>query len=189
MTTKKATTKKKATRRPSVKERARRIVADVKGYDSDTRKSIRHMLDKDDKDLADFVERAEVGETVCDLTRIDGEQAEAAAALDALLSMPGLPLWMKEGVRMMLDHAGRKSHGALSDLFAVTALDRFEFTPKMDAADMLSRLIKDEELPESIRYRVGCAVTDLKNEVDTDAPDVIRVLLEKYKAENGGEGR
>ncbi|HEX3560331.1 MAG TPA: hypothetical protein VHU19_14080 [Pyrinomonadaceae bacterium] len=68
MTAKKATTKKRPARRPSVKERARQIIADAKGYDEETREAVGRALEEGHDDLAEVVRRAESGETVLDLT-------------------------------------------------------------------------------------------------------------------------
>jgi KaiC/GvpD/RAD55 family RecA-like ATPase len=68
MTTKKATTKRRAARRPSVKERARQIIADAGRYDEETREAVRNALEEGHDDLAEIVRRAESGETVLDLT-------------------------------------------------------------------------------------------------------------------------
>lgn len=104
MTTKKATTKKAAKRRPSVRERARRIVADEKGYDEDTRNAVKHSLERGDvEDLAETVRMADSGGIILDTTLVEERQAGAAAALDSLLAMPGLPPWVKDGIGMMLD--------------------------------------------------------------------------------------
>ena len=43
----KATTKKRAGRRPSIKDRARAIVADLRHYDVDTRNAVARSLEKD----------------------------------------------------------------------------------------------------------------------------------------------
>jgi hypothetical protein len=204
MTQKKATTKKATARRPSVRSRARAIIADVKGYDEDTRKSIRRMLDTNAADLAVCVERAEAGDGVYDLTRIDKEQAEAADALVKLFDLPGLPDFLSAGLHMMLAHAARaKCKGivteaedgsrysveALADLFAVTGgvEPGLEFEPAKDVAELISAIVKHPDLDEDLRYEFGCVVTNhLVSKIDTDSPRVIRAMLEEYKAEEGG---
>ncbi|HEX8503706.1 MAG TPA: hypothetical protein VF659_24185 [Pyrinomonadaceae bacterium] len=69
MTTKKVQ-KQGASRksRPSVKTRARAIVADVDAYDEDTRHAIKNALDGDGSDLSELVRRAEAGETILDVS-------------------------------------------------------------------------------------------------------------------------
>ena len=65
-----------------------------------------------------------------------------------------------------------------------------ESTPAMDAADMLSALVKDRSLPEELRYKIGVAITNgLTSNVDLDSPEMIRAMLRQYRIENGGEGR
>ena len=60
-------------------------------------------------------------------------------------------------------------------------------TPAMDAADMLSALISDPDLPPELRYEIGDAVTNyLTNRVDTDSPEIIRAMLKQYRKQNGG---
>lgn len=200
---KKVTTKKSAERGTSVKERARRIVADAQGYDVDTRDAVAYSLETDDAEtLAETVRRAEAGEIICDTALVEKWQAEAAEAVVKLFGLRGLPDFFTSSVAAMLAHAARVegigiatddsySVKGLTKLFGVTQELRtdLEFVLAMDAADMLSRLIKDKELlPEFVRYKVACAVTDLHNGVDTDAPDFIRLMLEEYKTK-GGEGR
>jgi len=59
MTTKKA---------KMIKERAARIIANAKRYDTDTRAAISRALDEGHADLAECVKRAERGETILDIT-------------------------------------------------------------------------------------------------------------------------
>jgi hypothetical protein len=178
----------------------------VKGYDLDTRKAVQHSLETENAaDLAETVRMAEAGSIIVDTTRIDKEQADAAAALVSLLYMPGLPDFLLSGLQMMLAHAARdKGKGiatggegdarysveALADLFAVTAgLQRdLEFEPVRDCAELISALIKHPDLTPELRYEFGCVVTDhITGKIDTDSPRVIRAMLEEYKAE-GGDG-
>jgi hypothetical protein len=201
MTIKKTTTKKTARRRPTIKDRARSIIADAEGYDEGTRKSIQHMLATNAADLAECVADAEAGVSVYDLSRIDKEQAEAAAALVKLLDLPGLPDFLSSGLHMMLAHAARArrmgiatetedgsrySVEALADLFAVTAGIKpgLAFEPTKDVAELISAIIKHPDLDDDLRYEFGCVVTDhITNSIDTDSPRVIRAMLEQYKAE------
>jgi hypothetical protein len=98
------TTKKSSSKRPGVKDRARAIVADARRYDSDTRKSIKHMLDSDAGDLAVFVARAEAGDMICDTTRIDKEQMTVAELLE---NVRGVPLWVQHWLER---YAGGDEH-------------------------------------------------------------------------------
>jgi hypothetical protein len=81
--TKKGGTKGKAegskgTRRPTWIVRARAIVADVKGYDDETRHAIRNALDENSTDLAELVRRAESGGRILDARGpVIGGDAEA----------------------------------------------------------------------------------------------------------------
>lgn len=188
MTTKKATTKKKATRRPSIKERARAIIADAQGYDEETREAVRHSLEKGDaEDLAETVRMAESGSTILDTTLIDERQAEAANALNALLSMPGLPPWMKEGVRMMLDHARRgHSSGTLADLFALTSGDDFKFEPVRELAELISGVLRHPDTPESVRDGIFGGMSNY-NFDDTD-PCYIRMVIKSAKDDGKKRG-
>lgn len=77
MTTKKQSSKK-ASKRTSVKARARAIIADAKGYDDETRHAIKNSLEENDSDLAELVRRAESGEQILDVRGpVEGEDAEA----------------------------------------------------------------------------------------------------------------
>jgi hypothetical protein len=85
-------------RRPTIKARALAIVADVKGYDEETRHSIKNSLEENAADLAEMVRRAESGETVLDVSaplggvpsEVEALKAEAVAyarkAYDAALA-------------------------------------------------------------------------------------------------------
>lgn len=56
----------------------------------------------------------------------------------------------------------------------------------MDAADMISAIIKHPDLDDDLRYEFGCVVTDhITNRIDTDSPRIIRAYLEEYKAKGG----
>lgn len=88
--TKKGSTKGKAegskrARRLSVKRRAQLIVNDFRGYDAETRNSIKNSLDGDGSDLGELVRRAETGETILDVSKPLGE-AEDRARVEELLS-------------------------------------------------------------------------------------------------------
>jgi hypothetical protein len=92
MTSKKSTAKRggkgtaapdKEKKRRTVKDRARAIVADMKGYDADTRNAIKNSLDGDGSDLAELVRRAEAGEIIWDVSKPNGDgELPDTAALD-----------------------------------------------------------------------------------------------------------
>lgn len=80
---KKGTAARSTSRRPTVKDRARAIVADAEGYDAETRNSIKNSLDGDGSDLAELVRRAEACETILDTAKPLGfsEDRDRAAEL------------------------------------------------------------------------------------------------------------
>ena len=53
-------------RRPTIRQRAGAIIADVQGYDAETRAAVFNALE--DHELAELVRRAEAGETILDTT-------------------------------------------------------------------------------------------------------------------------
>jgi hypothetical protein len=61
--------KSTSTRRPSVKARARAIIADAERYDDETRHAINNALTDNSSDLAELVRRAEEGEEILDISR------------------------------------------------------------------------------------------------------------------------
>jgi hypothetical protein len=63
-------TKKQTKQGTSVKNRARAIITDTKGYETETRASIAGALESNDPDLAELVTHAEAGDTVWDLTNM-----------------------------------------------------------------------------------------------------------------------
>jgi hypothetical protein len=63
-------------RRPSVKDRARAIIAHTEAYDDETRHAIDNALREDSSDLAELVRRAEAGDTILDV-RGPVDKAEA----------------------------------------------------------------------------------------------------------------
>jgi hypothetical protein len=84
MTTKK-TVQKKTTARHTLKGRAEAIIANKRRYDSDTREAIFNAMAKKHADLAEYIKRAERGETILDLT-----SEEAQAAVERLQGIPTL---------------------------------------------------------------------------------------------------
>lgn len=73
-------------KRPTLKQRARAIIDDPDRYDEDTRHAIRHALEREGSDLAEYVRRAERGETILDLVKpleAAPEQAPSAEQKEA----------------------------------------------------------------------------------------------------------
>jgi len=69
MSTKKNSTTAAASRRPqTIQQRAARIIANAKRYDTGTRAAISRALDEGHADLAECVKRAERGETILDIS-------------------------------------------------------------------------------------------------------------------------
>jgi hypothetical protein len=70
----------------------------------------------------------------------------------------------------------------LANLLAVTGgMFTLKVEPEMDAAALLSAVIKCPDLPERLRYELANVVTEeLTNKVDTDAPEILRAMLEQY---------
>jgi hypothetical protein len=71
MSTKKnSTTRRASAKDKTLRQRAQAIIADIKGYETDTRASIAGALESNDPDLASLVAHAEAGDTVWDLTNM-----------------------------------------------------------------------------------------------------------------------
>jgi hypothetical protein len=99
MTTRKAITSRAAKRRPTMKDRARAIIADAEGYDEDTRMAVQASLDRDDaEDLAETVSLAESGGIILDTTPFQERDERAAAAILALLGNPDVPEFITQAV-------------------------------------------------------------------------------------------
>jgi hypothetical protein len=181
---------KRKAQHATVEDRARAIVADVKGYDSDTRKSIRHMLETKAEDLGEYVAAAESGSSVLDLTRIDKEQLTAARAVVRLLALPGLPVWLGENIDHMLRVASADKRininraeddatpapANLADLFAVVpARDHYKFERGRDFAELLVAAVKHPDCPAEIYNAV--AECDCIAVRCWDTPEFIRLAL------------
>lgn len=107
MTTKKATTKKTGGRRPTIKDRARAIVEDVRGYDVDTRMAVQASLDRNDAaDLAETVRMAEAGEIILDLAGVAEKYEDAARLTIRLTDHDVLPGFMLSAIMDTLVDAG-----------------------------------------------------------------------------------
>jgi hypothetical protein len=88
-----------------LRERAQAII-NSKSYDEDTRKSIAHMLETSDPELAEFVRRAERGEVIADWTTpaYEARTRELLAQtpadhLAALLAHPDTPEVLRQNMR------------------------------------------------------------------------------------------
>ncbi len=96
---------KRSQRKPTIKQRAQSII-DSEAYDEYTRKSIRHQLKTNYSGLADMVERAEQGETICDLYRVEAEYKKAARQVIVLFNHIKAPAFLTNA---MMD-AFKKPH-------------------------------------------------------------------------------
>jgi len=97
---KKITTSRTAKRRPTIKDRARAIIADPEGYDMDTRMAVQASLDRNDAgDLAETVNLAESGGIILDTTPFQERDERGAAAILALIDNPDVPEFIRQAVR------------------------------------------------------------------------------------------
>jgi hypothetical protein len=210
--TKKQTTKKLTTRRPSVKERARKIVASRGEYDYDTRKTIEEALrDKrlNGRDLAKMVREAEKGELVEHPIDDCFEQDYRDTAHHTIQFLEsGLPDWLLQATCWVInavaeehnievspdDGEGNYSAKALGDLFRVSGLYQFDDLPDLDFADTLSRALRHPDCPIELYNAV--ADCDCIHVSRWDTPGNLREALcqrreaeQEGDAQEGGEGR
>jgi hypothetical protein len=189
--------KGKAARRPTVKERARAIVADVKGYSDETRHAIKNALDENSSDLAELVRRAEGGDEILDARGpVGGNAAEGQPDVAAIA-------YAQRAYGDALDyyHAHQGDPFALSRLAVVydeqqpgdfnmvitlpghmrdRAVTDEELREVIIDAERVARTLEDPECSEAYRKAFGSIYTDhLFNvsSVDMEHPAVVRVLL------------
>lgn len=89
----------------SLRRRAEAIVKDAARYDADTRRAVELSIQRGDaENLAVTVERAEAGETVCDLTdpeldaEIERTEAGLAELISRILGHPCLPVYLYQQI-------------------------------------------------------------------------------------------
>jgi hypothetical protein len=205
---KKATTKKAATRRPSVKERARKIVADAGEYDYDTRKTIEAALGDEHLnagDLARMVAAAEKGELVeHPLDCIEEDYRGRAHDVIRFLES-GLPDWLLQGTVWLInavaaehnikvapdDGEGNYSAKALGDLFRVSGLYQFNSLPNLDLAALVAAAWHHPECPQELSDALNDFTSNLFNRLNEGERRVfmsesyVRALLTEDK--KGGE--
>ncbi len=88
-TAKKAASKRRESRKPqTIQQRAARVIANAKRYDTGTRAAISRALDEGHADLAECVKRAERGERILDISgttaSVPTMRPESATALSEL---------------------------------------------------------------------------------------------------------
>lgn len=210
MTTKKKTqegTKGKA------RARARAIIADVRGYDYDTRLAVAQSLaDKNTTDtaLAAMCAQAEAGAiTEAPFGEIEEDfTGKARAVLRTLES--GLPDFLLDGMMTAInaaayhfnlevwkqfpedlapgeDYDGQGySASALADLFRVGGCFSPDLIPRPTLAEHIAAVLQDEDTPGKIYNGLADAVTDLISRgTVTDRAEVIALALELYAEEKG----
>lgn len=194
MTTKKANTKKAATRRPSIKERAQAIIADVQGYDVDTRNAVARALRDNSDDLTELVRQAEAGAMILDLAGVEEMQAEAARLIFQAIEHDGTPDFLRSAMLTALDLAGLHvglpswkdgpegdfdsggvSPSRLARLFGLTTTYQLELVPKPGLAEHLSAVLRDESTPKKISDGILDGMTQYNEDV-TD-PAYIKLIL------------
>lgn len=184
--------------REQLEARARRITERASDFDFDTREAVARALEQGatDDELRRMCETAEAGGIVAAPLRetTEHEYHEAAHATMRLALSYGLPDWflwtminaLREaaevfGVNIGDDDNGHSARG-VADLFRVSGNYKW---PTL--ADHISAVLKHPDTPEPIYdgIRKGlCPLTEV-GEVN-EHPDVIRVALEVYKAEQEG---
>lgn len=199
MTTKQ-TTKKTAKRRPSVKDRARRIINDAEGYDVDTREARTASLESGDaEDLRETVERAEAGEIILDLSVPAAKYAEVARLAVGMLNNYELPDFMltacMDAIRAAASHFNVEymedneddglSVSKLAELFRLARARSYQL-PEPSAptlAEQISAVLRNPETPEQIREGILKGMTLY----DEDVTDPAYVALILAAAKEKGE--
>lgn len=187
MTAKKQSTKKggtkgkaegsKGKKRATVKDRARAIVADLKGYDDETRHAIRNSLDENGSNLAELVGRAESGEQILDVSR------PISSAQDAEQFKADAVAYAKKAYDDALAHyeANHNHPPALSRLAVVydetepedfhvvvtlpgylrdSSVDDEQLRKWVTDADLLARTLEHPECSEAFRKAFGSIFTE-----------------------------
>jgi hypothetical protein len=105
----KAMQKKSSKKKPPAKSLLARAKAIINSdnYDDDTRESIKFELDTNYSGLADMVERAEQGETICDTLRLERDYRKAAHQVIALCNKSAAPDFLTDAMIEVLDEASK----------------------------------------------------------------------------------
>ncbi len=194
-------TVKRTRRKQTIKQRAQAIIEG--DYDQDTRESIAFELQTNDPDLAELVERAEQGETICDTIRVDEENKKAARQVINLLNAEIIPLWLRENVvDALADAARRLDHALLAPALKngkVTIVENpnphfqdirrnmanlllftqgaLRMSARAKLAHAISTILNSEETPVLLYNAVGDFVTDISTPLLDDSPEIIEKAL------------
>jgi hypothetical protein len=182
----------------TITERAHAILDNSTRYDEDTRQAIANALKNGTDDLRESVRRAERGETILDLA---GEQAKYEIAAQYIIDMytvEGVPNFITDAVGIALDVAAATkriniwqpdgsggeefSQRGLAHLFMASQMLSLKPKHALDShaalAEHIAGVLNHPLCPVNLYDAIGDEVATLSRELDHDAPDHIRRVLE-----------
>jgi hypothetical protein len=192
----------------NLERRALAIVNDAKGYDEDTRQTIRAALNTKADDLAELVRRAEAGETVIDLADSQRIAEQQARAFIDFSEKASIPEFIKDEA---LDALTRAAYSlGLADVAwtpndteaDVCALARFfasvprlfllrEHPAAQIIGEALATILNNEETPEAIHNARVDVVSDMEsvyaNAYGRTPAYLSKVLATYAEQKKGGE--
>lgn len=209
------TTEKIKPARAELEAIARAFVNNTAG-DYDTRRALAEALregNRSDEALALMIEQAEAGELIS--TPFDDIEKDYRALAHAALrymDSEACPMWLLSAMQDAVDAAAAAqglevwreippalrgededegegySARALGDLFRVADTFTFDLVPRPTLAEHIAAVLADENTPTAIYDALAAGMNDLtKKDTVTNRPEVIRVALDVYAEEKGGE--
>jgi hypothetical protein len=202
MQPKNTTGRKKAAHKPTIKQRAQTIV-DSDAYDNDTRESIRFHLETNDSELAEFVRRAEQGETICDTLPLEVEEyrhedecKKAAQYVIAAYEVKGIPDFLTDAMMVALNKAAEikgvtiwkdTEDGVaeefdatgLADLFSGAQTLSLDIDDKERVLRATSELLHNPKTPQNLFEAVAefvCEQSNVGENIYHSTPVLIEVL-------------
>jgi hypothetical protein len=199
---KKISTKRKAdgSKRRALETRARAIIADVRGYDYDTRHTIAAALDDEsltDRQLDGMCAQAEAGELVEHPMDCFETDYHTVAHRTVRFLETDLPDWLLQVMCQTInatahafnievlpaDSDGNFSARRLATLFRVSELTQYA-APTL--ADLISGVLTHPDTPPSIYNALSQETSSLTSAAVVDSPEVIRLMLAEIAREGGG---
>jgi hypothetical protein len=200
-------TKKKGNpKKGEAEARARAIVADVRNYDYDTRRTLAQILgDKGryryTEKLTAMLAQAEAGELVEHPDDCEEPDWRGVGHHTVWFLERGLPDWLLQAtcwvinavaevhhVKVMPDDGdGNYSARALGELFRVSARYQFDDLPDLTLGEHISAVLNHPNTPASLYSALSAAVGELASGREVqDSAEVIDVALRAHAAQEGG---
>ncbi len=182
----------------TITERAQAIIRAERRYDEDTRRAIANALAQGAADLKECVSRAERGEIILDISAEQAKYEIAAQYIIDMYTVEGVPNFLTDAVGIALDVAAATkriniwqpdgsggeelSQRGLAHLFMASTMLSLKPKHALDShaalAEHIAGVLNHPLCPVDLYNAIGDEVTTLSNDLDHDAPDHIRRVLE-----------